>query len=499
MKRHLTGRQQGRRSLGFGRAALTLAAVAAGIALIATPYSSAPAGASLSSGCKDSGYSCVEGGYNASTMNNNWATRYYGAAAAGGIGDPPHNCTLYAAWMLARNGMGDPGRTWGNATDWGNTLASITNSTPAIGSIAWYAGGRAGIGKFGHVAYVANINLTNNTVFLESDNYIGGSGGYTSNGWVPIGEPSGYIHAHDVGGGGGGGTTTVPSQNLLKDGSFETGAYGWSGGTSGGMARYTVGKGAPAIAHDGSNYLAFNGSQAAGASVFQDVTVPAAAWQSYTATAWISSQAGRASGLFCVWGLGPNTNSCVPYSATAGTYTQFQVVYDAPQPLTGFRVQFYPGSGTTDIDSVSLVQNLLKDGSFETGAYGWSGGTSGGMARYTVGKGAPAIAHDGSNYLAFNGSQAAGASVFQDVTVPAAAWQSYTATAWISSQAGRASGLFCVWGLGPNTNSCVPYSATAGTYTQFQVVYDAPQPLTGFRVQFYPGSGTTDIDSVSLE
>jgi len=216
MKRHLTGHQQGRVDSRIGRVALALAVVATGIVLITTPYSSAPAGASLNSGCKDSGYSCVEGGYNASTMNNNWATRYYGAAAAGGIGNPPHNCTLYAAWMLARNGMGDPRRTWGNATDWGNTLASITNPTPAIGSIAWYAGGRAGIGTFGHVAYVANINWTNNTVFLESDNYIGGSGGYTSNGWVPIGEPSGYIHAHDVGGGGGGvgGPTFVASTPL---------------------------------------------------------------------------------------------------------------------------------------------------------------------------------------------------------------------------------------------------------------------------------------------
>ena len=158
------------------------------------------ASASLSSGCLSSGYDCVEGGYNATTMNNNWATSYYGDAAAGGIGTPPHNCTLYAAWVLAQNGLADPKVSWGNAKDWGRSLASVTNSTPAVGSIAWYDAGRSGVGSFGHVAYVAQVNSANGTVFLESDNYIGGSAGYTSNGWVAASDPSGYIHLKDGGG-----------------------------------------------------------------------------------------------------------------------------------------------------------------------------------------------------------------------------------------------------------------------------------------------------------
>jgi hypothetical protein len=34
-------------------------------------------------------------------------------------------------------------------------------------------------------------------VFLVSDNYAGGVNGYTSNGWVPINQPTGYIHLRD--------------------------------------------------------------------------------------------------------------------------------------------------------------------------------------------------------------------------------------------------------------------------------------------------------------
>jgi hypothetical protein len=49
----------------------------------------------------------------------------------------------------------------------------------------------------GHVAYVAQIDLANQTVFLVSDNYAGGVNGYTSNSWVPINQPTGYIHLRD--------------------------------------------------------------------------------------------------------------------------------------------------------------------------------------------------------------------------------------------------------------------------------------------------------------
>lgn len=156
---------------------------------VATPVS---ARAASYYACKSAGYSCVLDGYNATTMNDNWAAQFYGADTKGGIGTPPHNCTLYAAWMLAHNGLANPGHSWGYADQWGRTLAAQTNHTPAVGSIAWYDAG-----SMGHVAYVAQVNLTNRTVFLVSDNYGGAAKGYTSNGWVPINQPTGYIHLRD--------------------------------------------------------------------------------------------------------------------------------------------------------------------------------------------------------------------------------------------------------------------------------------------------------------
>ena len=108
-------------------------------------------------------------------MTDNWAARYYGQDTKGGIGTPPHNCTLFAAWMLARNGLPDPGHSWGYGDQWGVTLAADTTTrrpwAPSPGTTA---------ASMGHVAYVARVNWSNRTVFLVSDNYAPDSAGYTS-------------------------------------------------------------------------------------------------------------------------------------------------------------------------------------------------------------------------------------------------------------------------------------------------------------------------------
>jgi len=172
------------------RAALLSTSLVAVASLLITGTGSV---AGAASGCKSFAYTCTIDGYNATTMNNSWAAKYYGSDTKGGIGTPPHNCTLFAAWMLAHNGLTDPGHSWGYADQWGQTLAADTNDIPAIGSIAWYIDG-----SMGHVAYVAHVNWANGTVFLISDNYSGGVNGYTSNGWVPISQPTGYIHLRDL-------------------------------------------------------------------------------------------------------------------------------------------------------------------------------------------------------------------------------------------------------------------------------------------------------------
>jgi hypothetical protein len=305
------------------------------------------------------------------------------------------------------------------------------------------------------------------------------------------------------------GALRPPAQDLLRSGSFENSAAGWTTFTPAGgtvnMVNYNTARGAPATAQDGSGYLAFN-TNIPGGSVYQDVTANARAGASYVATAWLAAQSGTASGTLCLWGLGVNTDNCRPYTV-GGAYTQIQVVYDVPADIRNLRFQVYaaPGGGTTDMDTASLAQNLLQSGSFENSTTGWNttieppGGTVN-MVDYNTAHGAPAIAHDGNGYLAFNTSSTGG-GVYQNVPANATAGTSYVATAWLSAQSGTTTGTLCLGGFGTtNTDNCHPYSVTAGTYTPVQVTYDAPQNITALRLRLYPtpNGGTTDMDTASL-
>jgi hypothetical protein len=302
-------------------------------------------------------------------------------------------------------------------------------------------------------------------------------------------------------------TGSTPGPNLLSSPSFEGSTAGWQAfiptGGSVSMVDYNTAAGAPAPAHDGTWYLGL-GTNAVGGSAYQDVNVNAAANSSWTATAWIAAQSGTVSGTLCAWALGPNIDSCHGYTVGTG-YTQVQVVLSLPTAYTSIRFQDYPtaNGGTTDLDTTSLIPNMLTAGSFEQNTTGWqtlipSGGTVN-MVNYNTAAGAPAIAQDSDGYLAFN-TNTLGGSVYQNIPVSATAGSTYTATVWLSSQSGTTSGTFCLWGLGINTDSCTAYSVAAGTYTYLKVLYTAPQALSTLRFQVYPtaNAGTTDMDTASL-
>lgn len=156
--------------------------------------------------CRTLDYRCVTGGYQATaaTTGDSWAWRMYGEVGAAGIQTTSgaHNCTLYAAWRLQANGMGDPQRTWGAASQWGQNLPADQNAV--AGSIAWWSatGGN-------HVAYVEQVN--GDMVRVSADNFVGdgaykgkglpnsGRQGYTDSGWMPKTAPTGYLHPYPAG------------------------------------------------------------------------------------------------------------------------------------------------------------------------------------------------------------------------------------------------------------------------------------------------------------
>jgi len=131
------------------------------------------------SSCSTKGYSNY--GYSTNKSKSYW--RMYTGT----------NCTNYVAYRLVTtNGMPNtrPKTGVGNAKDWGFAMASVTNSTPTVGSVAWW-------GKTGHhVAYVEKI-VSPTEIWVSESNW---SGAFD---WRKItksgsGWPDGFIHFKDL-------------------------------------------------------------------------------------------------------------------------------------------------------------------------------------------------------------------------------------------------------------------------------------------------------------
>jgi surface antigen len=109
-------------------------------------------------------YKCTTGGY--AGKSTGWPGAKYGAGNASRNQYGYHNCTLYAAYRIAHNGVDDPG--WSdNANGWDTKAASHgtrVDQSPALGSVAQWNGG-----KFGHLAYVDVVTST--YVEVTDDNY----------------------------------------------------------------------------------------------------------------------------------------------------------------------------------------------------------------------------------------------------------------------------------------------------------------------------------------
>ncbi|MGA8255670.1 MAG: CHAP domain-containing protein [Nocardioides sp.] len=152
--------------------------------------SAAPASASSTYLC--TGYaSCAEAGmpsagYAARSQQMYW--RMYKG----------HNCTNYIAYRMIQAGMSAE-RPWsggsGNAYYWGYAMASITDTAPTVGSVAWWDRGVPGAGSSGHVAYVEKV-ISDTEIVISEDSWSGDFHWRTivkdGQGW-----PTGFIHFVD--------------------------------------------------------------------------------------------------------------------------------------------------------------------------------------------------------------------------------------------------------------------------------------------------------------
>jgi surface antigen len=111
--------------------------------------------------CISEGYKCAGAGYRYATVRaSGWPWARYGGAQASYDSAGPHNCTLYAAYRLEKNGLKFPG-WYDNAGSWYRHVSRRrVNGRPAIGAIAEWST---------HVAYVESVGVSGITT--SDDNY----------------------------------------------------------------------------------------------------------------------------------------------------------------------------------------------------------------------------------------------------------------------------------------------------------------------------------------
>ncbi len=238
---------------GVGRALERLASSLLGLTLLVLLMPSQSGADSVS--CTTSGFSCAGGGYSATAAT--WTEKYYGwtaAAALGWTGFNGHNCTRYAGFRLAKNGLEDPLSSFGNASQWDERVsakygASKVSTSPAVGSIAQWEAASWNYDA-GHVAYVERV--TSGEITITEDSWGGGTKTRAisrgSSAW-----PSHFIHLRDL-------STPAPAAAtsnvaaVSTDGTF----FAKQGGL--GTSWLTMGGGIASVKISGNNVLALTTS-----------------------------------------------------------------------------------------------------------------------------------------------------------------------------------------------------------------------------------------------
>jgi surface antigen len=185
------GRPEARAARPRTRVLARLSASALAVTALAVAPAAAPPPSGAASTYLCTGYTgCANAGYSHAGYATKGSTMYW--RMYGG-----HNCTNYAAYRMVQAGMPNV-RPWsgdGDATNWGYAMRDITDTTPTVGSIAWWRAGAGGTGSSGHVAYVERV-VSATEIVISEDSW---SGDFhwrtitkTGTSW-----PTGFIHFVD--------------------------------------------------------------------------------------------------------------------------------------------------------------------------------------------------------------------------------------------------------------------------------------------------------------
>ncbi|MCU1527632.1 MAG: hypothetical protein JWP75_1395 [Frondihabitans sp.] len=281
--------------------------------------------------------------------------------------------------------------------------------------------------------------------------------------------------------------TAPPKQNLLINGSFDSGIAPWDGG-NGAMNKATSSD--PRFVMDGPTFGAAN-TLVPGRSLAQAIPITPVTNQQYTFTIYLrtSDSVNPFRGTLALWALGGTSNvvATKTFSAVHSGWTKVQTtVNTGTSGATRLKAEVYLGTlkSTLWLDKGSVSPNRLTQGSFETGTAPWNHGTGVKWATYK-GTGLP----DGTAFLQTNAATA-GTSITQDLTLQPLIGSTYTASIWVKNgSTTAATGRLALWSFGAVSSAASQSFTTTGTWTLVQVTIPiSTTDITGLRIEVYEDS-----------
>jgi len=239
----------------------------------------------------------------------------------------------------------------------------------------------------------------------------------------------------------------LQTPELISNGSFAEGFAQWAATPGENVAVYSG-----SAAGEGSSYLETNtGSAGSVGSVWQDVSTPVQAGQSYTASALLRSPAAVPVSVDLVlWALGgpaPVQVGETALTVSSSSWTRAYTDVDVSNGGYGMlRLQLYlttPGDNL-DLDGASLQDAGVGDAGFAQGMGPWQTSPGANRAIYSS-----PTAPDGQDYLETNSGSGSVSSVYQDLWVSPLYDHTYDASVYLRSPSGTpVSVVLALWALG---------------------------------------------------
>jgi hypothetical protein len=212
-----------------------------------------------------------------------------------------------------------------------------------------------------------------------------------------------------------------------------------------------------------------------------------------------------------IWLLGTSAtqSSSVGFGPLPGDsqWTPVAACVTATRPHADIRVQFYddPKTMTLGIDAVDVHRSLATNGGFDIGDGGsWRTERATRFAIYRSGR-LSTSAYEGNGYGAVSTS-VAGGGIYQDISFPITAGESFCADAEVvtAGVGAQARGGMTIWLLGTSAtqSSSVRFGPLPGDsrWTHISACVTATRPHAYVRIQFYdePRTLTLGIDAVDV-